>query len=199
MTREMTPEAALAIQQPIIRPVTLVFLDFPDEPIYVSSHTAPISFDGNIFLGVGDLGTVTAVEETASLKASKVDLTLSGIPRVDEQGTVLFSAIQTVLSKQYQGRPVKIWQAFMSTTTWQLIADPVLVWIGRMDTPQITASQSTLSVQLTAEHELTDMDKPRVRRLTNSDQQYDYPGDRGLEYIPALQEKEIVWGREFTR
>lgn len=193
MTRpNVTQGVSDSLEEYVIRPVTLVFLDFPDEPVYIWSGRGNLEFEGNNFIGVGDLGAISVIEETSTLKASNIDLELNGIPRQD------LSLVRTTLDSHYQGRDVRVWQGFMDKM-WELIPDPILVWIGRMDTPQITSSGDTVSVQLTAEHELVDMDRARIRRYTNQDQQIDYPGDRGLEFVVALQEKEIVWGREFTR
>jgi len=33
------------------------------------------------------------------------------------------------------------------------------------------------------------------RRYTNEDQQLDYPGDRGMEFVSSIQDVTIYWGR----
>ena len=42
---------------------------------------------------------------------------------------------------------------------------------------------------------LIDLNRSRVRRYTNEDQQIDYPTDVGFEYVQSLQDFEIKWGR----
>jgi len=37
--------------------------------------------------------------------------------------------------------------------------------------------------------------QPDTRRYTDADQQSRFPGDKGLEYVPSMQDKQIVWGR----
>ena len=54
---------------------------------------------------------------------------------------------------------------------------------------------STCAVSVTAENVLIKLERPTVRRFTDQDQKSRYPGDRGLEYIASLQDKEIFWGR----
>ena len=39
------------------------------------------------------------------------------------------------------------------------------------------------------------IEKPRERRYTSEDQKLDHPDDRGFEYVPALQDMPIFWGR----
>ena len=39
-----------------------------------------------------------------------------------------------------------------------------------------------------------DWERSRIRRYTNQDQQQKFSGDKGLEFIQELQEKELFWG-----
>ena len=198
MVRELTSAVQTASEQNRIRPVTIVFLDFPNEPVRVWSGLGSIEFEGNTYLGVGELGRISPLEETTTLKASRIDLELNGIPRYDENGVPMFALINETLSSHYQGREVRVWQAFLDEVG-NIIPNPVLIWIGRMDVPEIASNAETIVVRLTAEHELVDLDRPRVRRYTSQDQKADFPGDRGLEYVVALQERDIVWGRVLNR
>ena len=36
--------------------------------------------------------------------------------------------------------------------------------------------------------------RSRERRYTHDDQQIDFPGDLGFEFVPKLQELNLVWG-----
>jgi hypothetical protein len=53
----------------------------------------------------------------------------------------------------------------------------------------------TATVSISYEGRLIDLERPRARRYTHDDQQIDFPGDRGFEYVPTLQEWNGVWGR----
>jgi hypothetical protein len=48
-------------------------------------------------------------------------------------------------------------------------------------------------ITITVRDELADWSRPRIERYTNSDQQARYNGDKGLEYISQVADKEIVW------
>ena len=69
---------------------------------------------------------------------------------------------------------------------------PVLA--GRMDTMSWSEGE-TATVSLTVESRLADLERPRARRYTDSDQQAEYPGDLAFQYVQSLVEKEITWGR----
>ena len=64
-----------------------------------------------------------------------------------------------------------------------------------MDTVEIVDGGSTATITMMVENRLRDLDRARTRRYTDADQQSRYPNDRGLEYVPALQEIDIPWGR----
>jgi hypothetical protein len=72
----------------------------------------------------------------------------------------------------------------------------VEVFSGYMDTMDIQESGDTCTIQLAVENRLIELERPRIRRLTNEDQQSRFPGDLGLEFVEAIQEREIYWGRE---
>ena len=59
----------------------------------------------------------------------------------------------------------------------------------------IEESGDTCVVSVTAENVLIKLERPIVRRFTNEDQKSRFPNDRGLEFVAALQDKDILWGR----
>jgi hypothetical protein len=87
---------------------------------------------------------------------------------------------------------VRLWLALL-TDDATLLADPVPLAELRMDTMAIVEGRDA-RITLTAEGELGDLDRPRVRRYTNEDQQAEFPGDRGFEYVPSVQELNFKWG-----
>ena len=76
-----------------------------------------------------------------------------------------------------------------------LIDSPVCAFSGRTDQPTIDVSKDTCSISIACENKLLMMNNSVQRRYTNEDQQIDYPGDRGLEYVNSIQQVTIYWGR----
>ena len=87
----------------------------------------------------------------------------------------------------------KIWLALLAEDG-ALIGDPVQILSGRMDTLSWSEGE-TAAVSMTVENQLVDLDRARVRRYTDADQQAEYAGDLGFQYVASLVEKEITWGR----
>ncbi|HRT09404.1 MAG TPA: hypothetical protein P5233_13565, partial [Candidatus Paceibacterota bacterium] len=62
------------------------------------------------------------------------------------------------------------------------------------DTAVITLGESA-SIQISAENKMADWERARVRRYTHEDQIAEYPADKGLEFVPQMVEKVLIWGR----
>ena len=144
-----------------------------------------ITFGGTTFIGGGDFLGISQISETFEIQANGINITLSGIPS---------DLISSALNETYQGRPAKLYLGLLDANG-AVVADPYLMFSGRMDTMGIEDSGDTANIGLTAESRLIDLERSRERRYTSEDQKIDYPNDKGLEFIADLQDKEIVWGR----
>lgn len=140
---------------------------------------------GEEWIGLGNLGSIEAVQEGASLQMYGCGLTLTGIPP---------EYISLALDEDYQGRACTIWLAPLSTD-YQILADPAIVFRGRMDTMDIELGE-TATITVTAESRLADWERPRVRRYNDEDQQSVHPGDRGMEFVQQMVSRELIWGRQ---
>lgn len=99
-----------------------------------------------------------------------------------------------MLGEPYQGRTLSLWVAAIDLQTRALIGVPYLVFKGRMDVMEILETGETCDITLSCENMLIDLDRPRLRYYTAEDQAIDFPGDRGFDMVPALQEAAVKWG-----
>jgi hypothetical protein len=60
----------------------------------------------------------------------------------------------------------------------------------------ISEGADTSTIELTVENKLIDLERARVARFTSAYQKSVYSGDRGLDFVESLQDKEISWGRK---
>ena len=183
MTRALTTAAALAVQAEVVARTMAVALDFPSGFARFNASPASIVIGGAEFLGVGALGAISVIEETAELRAAGMTVALSGVPR---------DAVASALSQAYQRRPATVWEVVLDTTTWLPVADPVIVFRGRMDQLVVEMGE-TARVVCRLENRLVDGERPRIRRYTNEDQQRAHPGDEFFRFVSATTEKELVW------
>lgn len=184
MARDLTAGAQTAAEAEVVRPILFVYLALDGGDVRVNSSDRNWVFDGNTYLGVGVLGGISKVEETSELQANGIQLTLSGIPS---------AYVTTVLSEDYQGREVTIWQGFVNDS-YALVADPIKQGVWLIDQMSVALGE-TATVTLTAENKLVRWETPNVRRYTDADQQQRFPGDLGLQCVAQTVEKEILWGR----
>ena len=136
------------------------------------------------YVGAGTLLSIGAVKESLDLAANGMTVNLSGVTD---------PLITKARDEEYQGRELKILLGAMDASN-SVIADPVIIFSGFMDTMTITDSGDTATINVSVENRLIEFQRNRVRRYTAEDQKIDYPTDKGLEFVAEIAEKEIVWG-----
>jgi hypothetical protein len=80
MSRSIDSTLAAGLAGPNIQPFILAALTFRSGTVYVWSGVGNLTFGGNTYLGVGSLGTISAISEGTSVQADGMTVTLSGIP-----------------------------------------------------------------------------------------------------------------------
>lgn len=76
--RAVDPDILAAIASGVWRPVIAVRLDWPTGEVRYHSRQGPLDLDGEIWQGVGGLGSIDAVAETGGVKVRDVELGLTG-------------------------------------------------------------------------------------------------------------------------
>lgn len=185
MSRDLTAGMIAAVQDGTVRPVLIAEIDTAGGTVRVWNGIGDLAWDSQTWTGVGDLGGASPVKETADIEATNCRFTLSGIAS---------AMISIALGQVRWGRTAKLWLGLLDADG-DLIADPYLLFSGFTDVPAIDEGAETATITVTAESRLVDLDRPRVRRYTPEDQAIDFPADKGFEFVAALQDAEIVWGR----
>jgi len=182
--RTMQETAAAALQNTNVPYMVLVELDFVEGVVRMCNAGYAFQWNGHTWTGAGNLGSISAIEEGQDLQMYGCTLTLSGLAS---------DIIAKCFGVGYSGRAATIWLAPLDSN-YNILADPVIVFKGRMDTMPIQLGENS-AVQVTIESKLVDWERPRVRRYNNEDQQAEFPGDLGFEFVPQMVEKNLLWGR----
>ena len=185
MPRTLSSAFLAATQAPLLRPALFIEAHFTSGPLYAWSGFGSIDWNSQTWIGIGTLGSVSTIEEGASVEAKGITLTMNGIDA---------TLLADVLGEFQVGLPAIV-SLGLFDSNGVLIADPVTSWAGRMDQPTIDVDGTTATIAINCESRLLDMNVAVDRRYTNEDQQLENPGDRGLEFINSIQEVVIYWGR----
>lgn len=134
--------------------------------------------------GIGDLLSISEVQESQDISAKGINLTLSGIP-----SNLLTHALNT----PYQGRICNLHFGFID---WSSPANQnaMLAFTGYMDTMNIDEGPETSTIVTTVESRLIDLEKPRNRRYTAENQKQRFVGDKAFDFVESLQNQRLQWG-----
>ena len=189
MSRTLTSGMNAVTTDEIVRPVYLVRMVFDTTEVTnelnMWSGLGDLVYDGETYLGVGDLLSISSVTETADISASGLNVMLAGVKS---------SLVAVAKNQDYQGRPLTLsFGAF--NDLGDLVADPVVVFSGFMDTMTIAETGDYSTISIAVENKLIAFERSKIRRYTAEDQKIDHPTDKGFEFVSNIGEKEIVWGR----
>ena len=190
MARNITTAFNNAIKSDVVRPILAVELEISDGTLRFwngyGNLTMTAGGSSKLFLGTGDLLNISSIEETSTLKMNGITISLGGIKS---------SLISSILSAQYTNRPGTVYMALFDNIK-NVIADVYTLFQGKMDVANIQEGPETSVVQINIESRLVQFELPLNRMYTLEDQQIDFPSDIGFEFIPDLQDKEIIWGKK---
>ena len=184
-SRTIDPTTQSAAAASTIHPVIFVKLQFDGGNVNLHTELGNITFNSDTYTGIGKLGGVGNMEENSDLSRTPITLSLTGLPN---------DLVSILLAEQYQGRLATIFLGYLDLTTRVLVATPVIIYRGNIDTADFSINQN-FSITLSVESRFAAWDTPLVRRYNNSDQQSRYPGDTGLEFIEQAVSKTIWWGQ----
>ena len=191
--REMGEELAGAIRAQTVALVLLYHADFPDVQVYgctlpcavEAGQAVPVlSWNNQSWMGFGDLIQIDPVQESTGSGADTLSVTVSGL---DEP---FYTPVKL---GAFHGRSAKMWLGALDLTSQTMIGEPYLLYEGLMDAATITDDGKSAAINLTLVDEMSDQLKARSWQYTHEDQRTLYPNetDKGLEFVPALQELEI--------
>lgn len=185
MSRTIAAPTQAELASPQLSPILFVELDFASGFVRMWGGVGPIEWDGKTWTGGGELLEISQIEETRAVEATSAAITLSGVPP---------TLVSVAYSDFSQGRPVRIWLGVLNVTTGAVLADPVQIFAGRMDTISDADSGDTATISVSAESNLADLERLRARYFTDQDQQRLFGGDRSLRYLPSMQDRPLTWG-----
>ena len=189
--RNLDADYKTALAADLLRVGLIVEIDYPATPLRAWTGQGELVWDSKTWLGVGDLGGISAVRETGSPQATNVTLEISGITSTN---------LALALAETSQRRRATVWLALFEETVVDdapvltLIGAPWRVRRGWTDVHKIIDTGKTASIQVTVESLFARLRIARTMRYTDHDQQRLFPGDTGMRYAPSIGTRPIYWG-----
>lgn len=184
MARDLTAGFITEIDSEVLRPALLVSAEFDSGDVNAWTGVGDLTYNSKTYTGLGDFLAISAIQETQNLQANGLQFTLTGINS---------SLVSLALTEDYQWRPIELYMAVLDEN-YSVIADPYKLFAGRMDVMEINDDGKDSTIILNAENILIDIMRSVERRLTPEDQKRDYPNDKGLDFVPTVQDIEVNWG-----
>ncbi|WP_417624965.1 hypothetical protein [Paremcibacter congregatus] len=186
MSRDIDPDLLAELQGADLSPILLMKIGTSDGPVRMWTGYGVLEYDGEEWLGGGEFIGVSNVSETADIQANGITFSMSGITE---------ELLAIALQYMRQGEVAELFLGALTDTGELIGENAVRVFKGKTDVPVIDDDGGSIVINLTAESDLIDLERSRVRRYTSEDQKSEYPDDLGFDFVPRLQETEIAWGQ----
>lgn len=161
----------------------LAEIDHPDGTVRVWSRSGTLSYGGYDWDGLGVLGKVTPVGTSQDLAIRQTAFQLRGVPA---------TAVQ-FLDANVRGRGALLWLAGIRTGR-KVVSDPWLLQSCVLDYQTLqVGDDGTATLSLIAYAGFWTLDRAQNLAWTPEEQKRIYAGDSGLDLIPDLVNKDVVW------
>lgn len=188
MARTLTTSVKNELLTNEIRPVHLLTIGF-STPVNLTDNsfdlTSSISGSSKTYTASPFLVSVPTFTEETDVTKTSLNIDLSGADQ---------TFISTCLNENIVNDSVEIFRGLLNSSN-SLIADPLLLYSGNIETFQISESQTDSNVTLTIVSHWADFDKKSGRQTNNNSQQRFFSSDVGMDFASQTV-LDIKWGRK---
>jgi hypothetical protein len=183
MARSLSAGVITELDTSSLNPVELVYLGV-DTGFYFTDHYKDISFDGNTYSASSVYLGSSEASESSDVAVNNLVVKFSGADQV---------IISLFLQNEYMDKRAWVYRGFLDDSQ-ALIADPFLLFDGRIENLNIEENETTSSVAISIASHWADFDKTKGRRTNTNSQRLHFSTDKGFDYASQTA-KEIKWGR----
>lgn len=189
MARGLTAGMIAELTADTVRPILLFEWVAYGSTIRYWSGRNDLSWDSKTWLGNSMFKGIGQISESRSIQAAGLSIMLAGEPS---------SIISLQLNSTRTGQAGKLWLGFLNSSG-AVIADPYQLFSGKLSESNLSDGVKESTLELVFESDLIILEKSSGKRYTHEDQQIDYPGDLGFEYVPQLEDFTGYWGKGKTK
>lgn len=180
-----TTDQQTALEKGAARIVYFVEFQFKTATFRASSANLTITWGGHDWIGLGSIGSISAVEESDSMDSKSLTF---GLNAADQSWLSL--AVGSV--EEYRGLPAKMYFCPLDEQ-FRLIDTPVLCWVGIMDAMSIGLEDGNGNISLKCESAAYGLKRRPALRMNDAQQRKKYPTDAGFSYLNSLISQPALW------
>lgn len=181
----ITTDQQAALEKPVVPIAYFVEFQFLSSTQRVCTFNQTVSWGGFDWLGLGTVGSISAVEESDGLDSKPLNFTLNVA-----DPSLFALAVGSV--EEYRDRPAKMYMCPL-TPEYQLIGTPVLCWRGLMDMVSVGIDGDEGSIVLKCETSAYGLKRQPALRMNAAQQKKKYPTDTGFDYLNDLIARPQTW------
>lgn len=182
MTRSLTAGVIAEIATNKLNPVELVFLGISTGSFF-TDHYKDLTFAGDTYTASSLFLGSSEVQETSDVAVNTLTLKFSGADQ---------TIISLLLNNNYMNKVAKVFRGFLDDSQ-TLIADPFLLFDGRISNFSLEENATTSSVNVVIASHWADFEKVSGRRTAENSQKLFFANDKGMEFASKTAQK-IKWG-----
>lgn len=178
-----------------IKTHTFIKIELDSETWLFSDANTAYTFDGNEYIGAGQLISLTSTQSELRVSSSSVTINISGIPN---------SEISNVLNSGVKGQSVKIYRGFFDVNTGDWIAldvNPLLRYRGFINNFSISETWDNVSrtadniIHLECASSIDQLQYKITGRATNpSSENKFFANDNSMDRVPNLENATFNFG-----
>lgn len=159
--------------------------------------------DGEVWTGLGLLGSMRGIEQSVNGTAPEASFTLSWVQDPDYEGDDILALARDEFEAEVRGRPATVLVQFFGVDdpddpdNQRPLDNPFAIWSGRGLRPtfEFDRASGQRSVTISYESLFSLRSRPPHSMYTDADQQARFPeeGDRGFEMVGSLVNKVVTW------
>jgi len=183
MPRNISAPMVASLTSNQIRPAFLAIITFRTQTVYCWTGAGNLTYNGNIYLGVGDFGKLAPITEATNVQAYSTSIELSGIDP---------NLLAESLTDIQVGAPASIYFALLDSSN-NILGTPYPMFVGCVDKPSIQVGTKQMTISLALESKLANLQRASLRRYTSADQQLYYPSDCAFAWVESLSDQALKW------
>lgn len=154
-----------------------------EDTLYACTALETIDFDGKEWIGGGLVGGVDGLDESAKVEVREVTFTVSGTDAILRKG----------LADSVKGLQATIYHVLLDRRN-RVVGEPEIIDVIELDNQDYQVGNDGMAtLTITGYSAIVDLRKSPDTYYTPEMQRARYPGDTGLDRIPALVDRQVSW------